>query len=213
MKRAIKNRINEIGQNLKQVGNVIQTVSDKSFGRKLLEGNDKIPFAMREMLGRIGNERITSLEIVRNPISDTVMRLMNLVSGMQLVDQLKRQPFDTLFHLAIRINGKYNFEKEQVPYLRNATNKPNQEVLRVNEVPNVTINEFVMNTLHRMGLDKFNKYNARHNNCQVFVLSALMANGIQNNEYFNFVKQDTEFMFQHNPVFQKILLILVIGLI
>jgi len=50
----------------------------------------------------------------------------------------------------------------------------------------------------------FLTYNAAHNNCQVFILSVLKANNIGNQQDYDFVKQDTEELFNDLPNLRKL---------
>jgi len=159
------------------------------------------------MLNKIGDEKITSLEIIRNPISNTLMSIMDGLSGFALKKKLKDTPYDKLFHLKLRINGRYDLEKEANIKLHNKINKPDQEYLQINEIPNTNIRDFVENTVNKMGIKQFTQYDGKNNNCQVFVLNLLHANNVKNAPYDNFIKQDTTFVFEHNPnpIFKKIM--------
>jgi hypothetical protein len=185
--------------------NLVKTMvkNPKEFVTKLLYGNTDLPFSFREMLKKIGNETVSSLTIVRSPISNAVFSVMNAFQGFQLRQKLKESPYDSLFHLKLRINNKYDLEKESVPKLDKAKNKEGQETFPVRDIPNCTINQFVENVIKRMGMKAFLHYNGSNNNCQVFVMNLLNANGLNNSEYDQFIKQDTSFVFEHNSFFRK----------
>lgn len=193
--KSIKNNINKKYNLAKSI-----VSNPKKFVNNLAYGNfDNLPFSFREMLNKIGNENINSLEIIRQPISTLLTQLLNTLSGFTLLRRIKNTPYDNLFHLKLRINNKYDLEKESSPLLQNKKNVKHQEYLPISNVPNITIAEFINNCVNRVGLKKFNQYNGENNNCQVFILDLLHSNDINNAEYDNFIKQDVEFIFRNNP--------------
>jgi hypothetical protein len=210
--KSIQNQFNKqtkaVSGQVKKTINVVKTITNTpQLINKLANGNDQLPYQFREKIAEIGNIQITSLQIIRNPVSSAIIEMMNIVSGFELKDKIKKSPYDNLFHLKIRINNKWDFEKESVPLLRDKINNKDQEILQISEIPGNIIRDFVENVVNLMGLNKFNTYNSKSNNCQNFALAILQANGINNENYNNFIKQDTEFIFKNskNPVFTKIL--------
>lgn len=194
-----------IKNNFKQHINLVKSIATNpnKFVTQLVYGNIDLPFSFREFLNKIKNESITSLHIIRAPISNTTMNLMNVFSGFQLQQKLKQSSYDSLFHLKLRINGKYDLEKEQVPKLDFSKNTPNQELLQILQIPNITIWQFIDNVIKYMGIKQFLHYNGSTNNCQVFILNILHANNIHG--YDDFIKQDTSFVFEHNPFLRKLM--------
>ena len=93
---------------IKRKMNLVKTAVSNpvAFTKKLIYGSQQLPFSFRQMLEKIGNEQITSLTVIRQPISNAIFTLMNAIQGFQLAHKLKESQYDSLFHLKIRINNK-----------------------------------------------------------------------------------------------------------
>jgi hypothetical protein len=73
----------------------------------------------------------------------------------------------------------------------------------INNIPTgLTINTLMNNTRKRMGSSFFN-YSAKSNNCQDFIINILNANNIGDESNFEFVKQDTDYLFENLPYLRK----------
>lgn len=145
----------------------------------LIRDFGKYPPKMRKQLELYGDEKITDIELFRYPLKELGL-LAKLAS-------LGRTPYDELFHLGMRINGKYtldkdavlNFVKEPNP----ASGKQNAEYRKLGKPPNdMTINELLDKTQKRVGKVRFYKYSALKNNCQRFVADLLNTLGLKGND-------------------------------
>jgi hypothetical protein len=199
-----------VAGNIKKTTNLVKSVvkNPKEFVDKVKFGNYKeLPFSFREKLNQIGDQTITSLEIIRQPISNALMTLMDGLSGFTLKQKLKETPYDKLFHLKLRINNSYDLEKEANVKLASKSDKKGQESLLISEIPNMCIRDFIENTINKININNFTHYSGDKLNCQNFVLNLLHANKINNNIFDSFIKQDTEFVFKNNPnpLFKKIM--------
>ena len=58
----------------------------------------------------------------------------------------------------------------------------------LNDVPKMTLNDYIQNTKKAMG-PKFFPYHPNTNNCQDFISGVLRSNGIRDQNVYNFVKQ------------------------
>jgi hypothetical protein len=105
-------------------------------------------------------------------------------------------PYDQLFHLFLVFNtNKGPVLMEKNARINMSTSIPKMyESITINNVPHYTIKEYVAKTKAYMG-DKFIPYHPSTNNCQDFILSVLMSNGI--GEGHDFVKQDTTMIFKN----------------
>jgi hypothetical protein len=172
---------------------------------------EQLPFSFRETLKSIGNQEIIKMEVIRAPISNVIMSLMNAVSGFQLQQKIRDSEYDTLFHLSLRIYTKrgnvFDLEKEDVVKIGKAFNRPKQEVMPILINQGMTINQLIQNTINKIGMRKFNYYDGKTNNCQVFLIDILSSNQLLNNEMASWIKQDTtDLVFNNrNPYFSKIL--------
>ena len=74
------------------------------------------------------------------------------------------------------------------------------------DIPNVpqglTMNILLERTKHQMG-SQFFTYQSNSNNCQHFQLNLLHANGMLNENFSQFIKQDATSVFKNNPNLRK----------
>ena len=160
----------------------------------LINSYSTYPFSFREMLKAHGNKIITSIIIVRSPISNILYQTLNHLTLLQLDQRLNDYNYNQLFHLKIIINNKYSIEKEStIKFTLNNHIESHSETREVKNIPyNLTIAKLCENCLNKMGNRMFS-YNAKHNNCQVFIRNLLEASGMYGNEIF--IMQDIKQLF------------------
>lgn len=159
------------------------------------------PPKVREMLKKMGDDKIIGLKVMRKPIQSYVRKAMNFLSFGKLEEQLKRMNYDELFHLGIILmtqSGQYLLDKREVIHLENFKPENEMEYMVVSGPTQITVNELLENTQKFMG-DKYGSYNPSNNNCQVFVISVLKANKMDNPDVNSFVMQDTVSLFKNLP--------------
>ena len=161
------------------------------------------PPKSRKLLAEVGDEKIHLLMIERSPIS--VGRVINWMTWgyYDKAVQKTQFPHDYMFHLRLIINGRYILEKNQVLNFQRYEKTPLHEVM-VLKLPkgfDRTINEAIELTRKKMGDKQFSNYDAKYNNCQVFVKTFLKANGILTKERNSFVVQNTKAFFEKFPKF------------
>ena len=122
------------------------------------------------------------------------------MSGFQFKKNIENSPYDKLFHLGMKVTlegGAFlNLEKTEV-ISKTVSPKPDNtdEHCEVKVVPeNLTLNIMLENCKNRMG-DSFYTYASSNNNCQDFCLALLQANYMNEQVYYDFVKQDTASLF------------------
>lgn len=164
-----------------------------------------LPPSARKLLEQIGNEPITSIEIVRTPLSSFTRGFLNLISLGQF-DKISKKSYDQIFHLSLWINGKYNLEKNEVIQFNQKNPKEaKSEVKSVSNIPQgLTFQTLIDKTKARMGAN-FGPYDAQFNNCQDFLTNIFQANGIGDSSDLQFIKQDTKEIFEKLPEFSKVL--------
>lgn len=163
------------------------------------------PPRSRKLLAKVGGEKITSLAIERSPLS-----LGNAINWLtwgyyDKAVQDTQFPHDKMFHLRLIINGKYILEKNQVLNFQPLEKVALHETLRL-KLPrgfDRTINEAIELTRKKMGDKQFSNYDAKYNNCQIFVKDFLKANGLLTAERNKFVVQNTKAFFEKFPRFLK----------
>jgi len=182
---------------MNKVSNLIKFYNrpTKDIIKDLTNGYSNYPFSFREMLKSHGNKIITSIIIVRSPISNILYQILNNLTLGQLDERLNDYNYDQLFHLKVIINNKYSIEKEStIKFTLNNSIKSNSETMEVLNIPyNLTISKLCENCLNLMGNRMFS-YNAKNNNCQVFIKNLLEASGMYGNE--EFIMQDIKQIFK-----------------
>lgn len=159
------------------------------------------PPKSRALLKMVGNEKVKSVILERSPIS--VGRVINWMTlGYYDKSVQKTQyPHDKMFHLRIILNTKYILEKNQVPNFQVGKSSMYKELINV-KLPRdfeMTIQEFIDNQIKYMGAKKWSCYDAKFNNCQIFVKDALKANKLMTPEYNKFVVQNVNAFFKKYP--------------
>lgn len=172
----------------------IQTVSNVLFGRS------SYPPSCLDILDQQGKHKIISMRVCRTPLSSVVMSLMNVVSFGKFRDRMKNESFDTLFHLSLHVrlsnNKVVSIEKtETLKMSMNPKLDKYTEITDIKFVPDITLFELVNNTHKLMGTSSFFGYSAKSNNCQDFVVSILKANHVNESHYVEFIKQETDQLF------------------
>lgn len=164
-----------------------------------------LPPQARYTLTRYGNTPITSLQVVRTPLAHATKQLLNYVSLGTYDYAVQLANYDSMFHLALVINGQLCLDKQDVIKLRE-TNciSQNSQVMNVKlNNPNLSITELIERTRLFMGNADFSNYNALHNNCQDFVSAILRSNNLLTDSLFTFIKQDAASVFRNMPSFTE----------
>lgn len=171
-------------------------------GNGLLNGlmNKGLSLKAQRYLKLFGDVPIISLSCVRNKVNGIITKTLNTLSG---------QNFDTLFHLGmwIQLDNKKKFivEKNATVNIDVKTRlNTDQEQQQVNIEPGLTLNKMFENALNEIGANKLLSYSAYDKNCQQFVIDMLNSSKILSNSVYEFVKQDTDSLFENKPIIRKI---------
>lgn len=150
----------------------------------------------KQMLRLYGDEVITDLKILRNPIQPLLLNILSLLSLGRLEETLHTLGYDEFFHTTLLINHTYVLDRWCSIRLRVFDgNLKGKEILPVNLPPTFkkTIKEFLKTTRLSIGKRIFYDYHIVNNNCQDFVMQSLLANMSPiNKQMEDFVKQHTE---------------------
>lgn len=165
---------------------------------KLNQGFNQYPPNVEQVLNIYGNDTIVGMTLLRTPVPSVLLGAINAISMGAF--EKKRQG-KVLYHLRMDITtsrGRVSLEKnERINMEINPAIPKDTQTLPVFPVPNITIRQLLENTHKRMG-GNFFTYQAKGNNCQAFLLNSLLANQIDNPQYNEFIKQDTEELFSDN---------------
>ena len=201
----IKTGATNIGKTLQQGA---EAVAD--YGKAVVYGRgDEYPPKVRKILKKYGGEVITGLTIMRTPVPDILTKVLSVFSGGSFGENLKKSPYDTLFHLFLEMQTesgvRISVEKNEVINMDVRPKKRDQtETKVVDNVPQgITIQQMLDKTKERMG-DRYFKYSARDNNCQDYIVAIFKANGFGNQSDIEFIKQDTKQLFNDLPYLRKI---------
>ena len=163
----------------------------------------------RKILEQDGNEQITLIKIVREPVHKIVNSIMNGITLGKFNEIKKEKGYDSFFHLFLIVqlsNNKYvRIEKNEVIALtlKSDNNSGNNDSMQTIPQNHPSLNQFLKNTENYMGQDKFFKYDGVLNNCQDFVLAMLQANGLLSSQLELFIKQDVSDVPFYSKFFAK----------
>lgn len=174
---------------------------------KSLTGDTRLPKSFRKTLDKEGDKMISSIQVVRVPLSGLAEGLMNLITAGKWKDI--RANYDKIFHLyaIIKLKDGPNLllEKNQTPVLW-PTTKPiekNAESINIPIGKPITLGEFIKKTIDRVGLGSYTDYDGFRNNCQVFIKNHLLYNQLYTPQAVGFIYQDTRQLIEKTPSFSQ----------
>lgn len=169
--------------------------------------NLPLPPSVKEYLRKYGDELISKIVIVRNPVQKLLTGAMDVASLGSFGKKMGRLPYDDLFHLQLWVttpSGVFGIEKNEVITMTmNPKPKSNAEFQDVAVKPDITMNKLMLGSQKIQG-DKWTRYDASNNNCQDFVMSLLKGSGLGNESNYKFVKQDTDSLFKDDSFLRKL---------
>ena len=153
----------------------------------------------RKVLEQYGEQPIKSIMVCRSPVQRAVQEAMNVVSLGAFKKRLGRAPYDEIYHLFCLItleDGTVLTLDKQSQITLKVGNKSYKDSISV-APPFTNLNEMLEKTKESMG-NNFFTYNAKSNNCQVFLFQFLQANGKATPQLRNFIMQDIDSLFDDN---------------
>ena len=180
-------------------GDFINYIGDRYNQAKdfLINGSRSFSTKVKNILAKVGNDRIYTITIFRYSINSVIKNILELTS-------LKSIPYDNLFHLGLIFNNKVLLEKNSIINMEINPRLPKDtEFVNMSFNQLISINQFINNGFQFMGQDKFFTYQSTSNNCQDFAINLLYANGIDDDSLISFVKQNTENIFRNNPYLRR----------
>jgi hypothetical protein len=153
------------------------------------------PKYVQQWLDKNGSIPVTSLRVRRAPIAAGLDYAFQLVTQGKWQDAKNKVGYDNMFHLSLIGNGgQFLMEKlDRINVTDKVDSPPGPEYM---DVPNVkdkgkTIKQMLDATQALMG-NRFFPYHPFQNNCQVFIVKILEANGLLTDELFRFVFQPVD---------------------
>lgn len=186
----------------------IITKPTKNIVYDFIKGPNELPRTFKQMLDKIGNDKIQSIIIFRKPLQQSLNVLFNVFTLGEYQKRLNRSPYDNLFHLGILINSNIILEKTQIinliKYDGKSLNTRGVDFMQINNFPQMTIRQFILNSYNALGR-RFLLYDAMSNNCQIFVRDLLKYNNILIPEYETFIMQDVQTIFKNNSTLKGLM--------
>jgi len=163
-----------------------------------------VPPQVAAFLKAHGEDKVTSLQVGRVPVSKTLELALDLMSGGKFGQVKKKLGYDTFFHLFVVINGKHRLEKNElfniIPYSKAA----GEEDVPVSlEGKDITISQFLANGSKGDETNFYRQYNAFGANCQAMVMKLLSRNHLVTAEITQFVKQSVEEFARENDLIDR----------
>ena len=145
-----------------------------------------------------GNNKIIGLKIMRTPIMGVLNTVLNGITFGQWGKSLKKNNFDTLFHLALIADTdggrQIVIEKNEqinISTSYNVTDKSESQIVNLNGL-NITVNELLEKARNAVGDDKYFLYDGLSNNCQWYIRYILENNGLYTEQAKTFLFQSME---------------------
>jgi len=149
-----------------------------------------------------GSEPVSTLRVMRVPVSKGINTLLRAMSLGQWDRAKKLAESDDVFHLVLIINGRFATEKlATITFTSDVRPPSNAEFMDVTLHGQMSINAMMQKTLDAMGKSKYFRYDAFSNNCQDFILAILNTNGLLTPELKHFIHQPAEVLAQNTPGF------------
>ena len=186
------------GRKLANIGNAAQEV---------IKGLKEYPPKVQSFLNTYGDKTISNVTLRRAPIKGMINTMLNFLSFGKWDELRKKYGYDTFYHLSMVFNVANTsavLEKNQIINLSTGYNQqPDTEIMNVPSPANRTVRELLENTRKAMGDDNFFKYDAFSNNCQVFLMNVLKANGMLTPAAQTFIVQPIDQLVKELPGYMK----------
>jgi len=180
--------------------------------------SNNLPKTFRDTLEKYKDNNIVNIQVCREPLAKAVSIFANLITAGTFNEESRKIGSDGFFHLfsilTLEDGTKLIYEKNERPVLQ-VTNKDVSKTesvsLDINDIAkrieysNISLGEFINNSIKKMGEERYITYDPIENNCQDFLLNSLQANNLSNGELDSFIKQNTEDLIEKTPAFSKIL--------
>jgi len=165
------------------------------------------PPSARKTLETYGGWTVVGLTLRRDPVESAINTAFNLITLGQWNKAKSAENMDKLFHLGIVVTVENAGKTHQLIVEKNEVINigPLKPVGKASEFcpvptpsPSMTLTGFLKRGEEKKGADFF-KYDPFGNNCQDFVATLLMMNGVYTAQAKNFVKQDVQGLVSRLP--------------
>ncbi len=155
-----------------------------------------LPANIQSVLDQQGNKLITRGWCMRRPIPSTLEHIANTLTLGQFNQIKHKLGYDNYYHLWLQLtlddNTPIILEKNQVVNIQVGDKGEPQNLMEVPKLfnSNITLSDFFTNSVNKFGTDYIFDYDMVDKNCQKFVTSLLVANGVDNPKLRKFVNQN-----------------------
>lgn len=166
------------------------------------------PPKVQDFLNKYGKNIVQNVTIRRTPIKSFITRALDFLSFGKFSELKKQYGYDNFYHLSMvfEFNDESNvmrtavLEKNQIINLNlGYSNEAGTEIMKANVPPNLTIETMLNNTKAKMGDTNFFTYDAFQNNCQIFLMNVLSANGMLTETLQKFILQPVDELVKKLP--------------
>jgi superfamily II DNA or RNA helicase/predicted RNA methylase len=162
----------------------------------------------KKNLEEYGNFPVVELQIYRTPLAKVMDTILTAFSFGKIDELKEKYGYDNFFHLSLIATvkttlGEKNLiiEKNEAPTI--STSYQTTELTEVLTLPpppnNLTVKNMMLNTIKKVGNDRFFLYDAFSSNCQRFILDVLESNGLETPEAEEFIYQNVSELAKELP--------------
>jgi len=160
---------------------------------------------LEHVLRQYEAEEMSDMSVEKAPVSKYIRIALNIVTLGGFNDVMKKMKIDDLVHtsLVFTVRGKrFRLEKNDTIQMIPYSSRPDTQSSPVAN-PKKSLKEFFDRASKSQG-SKFFQYDPVDNNCQVFVVVCLRANGLLTPTLKNFTIQDVRSVFKSFPLVSRI---------
>jgi hypothetical protein len=156
---------------------------------------------LKDMIKKYGDKAITSASVQRAPIDKAIRVVADVLTSGKFSKTAGDLEYDDVYHLSLILtldNGKIiSYEKNDVVVIKENPQIKGEQ-MAVN-LKNITLANFINNTIQAIGEEKFYLYTAEEFNCQHFIHAHLKVNKALTPALNTFIMQDAISLLQRNP--------------
>lgn len=168
------------------------------------------PPKVRDVLRQYGSGQVYDLLIMREPVQSYIDKALNVITLGKWNEAKRELNYDRLFHLSMIAflsmpNGskaQLKIEKNEVINITPNIKSHVGESIHVPVPCCITLGEMMKKAEEATGPGFFT-YEAFNNNCQIFLLSILKANGLATRDIDSFIKQNAEELLKRLPSYTR----------
>lgn len=159
-------------------------------------------YETNKILKKIGDQKITKIEIGKMPVSSYVINTVNTISLGQIKKNIPYQLYHIFFKLSIG-NKEFVLEKNEFIKIQKWKHRKNAEYKSIELYKPITLHKLLHKVQTRMKHNFF-RFNIKTNNCQDFAIHILQSLKVYNSDLKLFVKQDLQNIYNNTYITQII---------